>query len=63
MTEIEIDSLKARQRQLLKDWLDTTDGAKRFAILTELRAVERELASDAVRARRSGRSIRTFAVR
>jgi len=57
--------LQVRQRQLLHDWLDTSNGAVRFEILRELRTVEQSLA-ETVRTSPTTSStvkIKTYAVR
>ncbi|MCY0876054.1 MAG: hypothetical protein OWT28_07300 [Firmicutes bacterium] len=59
----ELKSLKNRQRQLLRDWLDTADGGKRFGILKELREVEQQLTLQASQLAKRGKRVHTFAVR
>ncbi len=59
----EIRSLQECQTHLLHAWLDAENGEARFAILTELRIVERELGERARKARLPQDRIRTFAVR
>jgi len=58
-----VTRLQARQRQLLQDWLATVDGSERFKLLTELREVERQLASCAAESPKPGARVHIFAVR
>ena len=58
----EIRDLQLRQRDLLQAWLATADGARRFAILSELRAVERQIEGKTLDAHMRAESVRTFTI-
>ncbi|MCY0900838.1 MAG: hypothetical protein OWU32_01465 [Firmicutes bacterium] len=58
-----VKELQVRQRQLLHAWLGASDGGTRFAILQELRAVEREMKTDARRFPNVKNEVKMYAVR
>lgn len=57
-----IQALRLAQHRLLRAWLRAGSGEKRFAILSELRIVERQLSEEVKRTRAPSNFIRTYAV-
>lgn len=57
-----IKVLQLTQQRLLRAWLRAGDGEQRFAILSELRSVERQLGEELKRSRIGEGDIRTYAV-
>lgn len=58
----EVRDLQQQQRDLLQAWLSAADGADRFAILNELRKVERQLSGMTRALRIRPDRIRTYAI-